>query len=213
MTTLMIVGGTGLVGKALIRLALADDRVKRVVAPTRRPLAPHPKLWNPLLPDFEHLDEQADWWRVDAVACALGTTLKQAGSRAAFERVDLEFPLRIARVAYRHGASTFVLTSAAGASRGSPLFYSRTKAKLEEALRGIGYISLTLVRPGLLLGDRPQPRSGERFAGRVLGAMSGLLPPRYRPVPADAVARELLAAALAAKPGIHIIESEAIASG
>ncbi len=210
MTKLLVAGGTGLVGKALIELALADPRVTHVVAPTRHALAPHPRLDNPVLQDFENMDRQASWWRVDAVACALGTTLRQAGSRSAFRRVDLEYPVRIARIAHQNGASTFVLTSASGASTRSPFFYSRTKAELEAALCRIGYASLSFVRPGLLIGDRPRRRRGEHFAGRVLGALAPLMPPRYRPVPAHAVARELLAAALAARPGIHIVESESI---
>ncbi len=210
MTKLLVAGGTGLVGKALLELALADPRVTQVVAPTRQVLAPHPKLVNPVLQDFENMDAQASWWRVGAVACALGTTLRQAGSRSAFRRVDLEYPAQIARIAHRNGASTFVLTSASGASTQSPFFYSRTKAELETALCNIGYASLSFVRPGLLIGDRAQRRRGEQLAGRVLGALAPLLPQRYRPVPAHAVARELLAAALEARPGIHVIESESI---
>ncbi len=212
MTKLLVAGGTGLVGGALLELALADPRVTQVVAPSRQVLAPHPKLVNPVLQDFQTMDAQADWWRVDAVACALGTTLRQAGSRSAFRRVDLEYPAQIARIAHRNGASTFVLTSASGASARSPFFYSRTKSELEAALGKIGYTSLTFVRPGLLTGNRAQRRRGEHLAGQVLGALAPLLPQRYRPVPARAVARELLAAALSARPGIHIVESESISS-
>ncbi len=212
MTTLLIAGGTGLVGQALVDLALTDHRVTRVVAPTRRAITPHPKLENPVLQDFENLDKGATWWRVDAVACALGTTLRQAGPRSAFRRIDLEYPALIARNAYRNGASTFVLTSASGASARSPFFYSRTKAELEADLCQIGYPSLSFVRPGLLIGDRAQRRRGEHFAARVLGALAPVLPRRYRPVPAHAVARALLTAALAARPGIHLIESDSIPS-
>ena len=210
MTTLLLAGGTGLVGGAVLELALADTRVTSVVAPTRRAVAPHRKLLNPLLPDLGAFDEQAAWWRVDSVICALGTTMREAGSRDQFRRVDFEYPMRIARTAHLHGAGTFVLTSASGASTRSRFFYSRTKGELERALASVGYASLTCVRPGLLLGDRLRPRAGEAFAAQVLGAVAPLLPRRYRPVHALAVAEELLAAALASKPGVHVIESEAI---
>ena len=212
MTTLLLAGGTGLVGSAVLELALADTRVASVIAPTRLALAPHRKLHNPLLLDLGAFDEQALPLRVDSVICALGTTMRQSGSRDQFRRVDFEYPMRIARIAYLHGASTFVLTSASGASTRSPVFYTRTKGQLERALAGIGYPSLTFVRPGLLLGDRPQRRTGEALAAHVLGAVAPLLPRRLRPVLALSVARALLAAALAAKPGLHVIESESIAT-
>ncbi|MDG2570606.1 hypothetical protein P7L87_23895 [Vibrio parahaemolyticus] len=87
MTTLMLVGATGLVGGAVLRQALADARLTRVVAPTRRGLPPHPKLENPVV-EFEHLPADATWWSVDGVICTLGSTIRKAGSQEAFRRVD-----------------------------------------------------------------------------------------------------------------------------
>ena len=111
-------------------------------------------------------------------------------------------------MALQHGATTYVLTSASGANPGSRIFYSRTKGDVEDALAGIGFASLTLLRPGLLGGERRQHRGGERIALRVLGALDGVLPQRYRIVPADRVADALLQAALDARPGRHVIPSE-----
>ncbi|KAF1725943.1 Rossmann-fold NAD(P)-binding domain-containing protein [Pseudoxanthomonas japonensis] len=207
MTRVLLAGATGLVGEAALQRALASPRVQQVVAPTRRPLAPHPRLLNPVV-DFDALPADADWWRVDAVACALGTTIRDAGSQDAFRRVDHDYPLAIARHAHAHGAATFVLVSAMGADAGSRVFYSRTKGDVEDALAGIGFASLTLLRPGLLGGERRQHRGGERIALRVLGALDGVLPQRYRIVPADRVADALLHAALDARPGRHVIPSE-----
>lgn len=207
MTRVLLAGATGLVGEAALQRALASPRVQQVVAPTRRPLAPHPRLLNPVV-DFDALPADADWWRVDAVACALGTTIRDAGSQDAFRRVDHDYPLAIACHAHAHGAATFVLVSAMGADAGSRVFYSRTKGDVEDALAGIGFASLTLLRPGLLGGERRQHRGGERIALRVLGALDGLLPQRYRIVPADRVADALLQAALDARPGRHVIPSE-----
>lgn len=207
MTRLLLAGATGLVGEAALRRALASPRVQQVVAPTRRPLAAHPKLLNPVL-DFDALPADAEWWRVDAVACALGTTIRDAGSREAFRRVDHDYPLAIARHAHAHGAAAFALVSAMGADAGSRVFYSRTKGEVEDALAGIGFASLTLLRPGLLGGERRQHRRGERIALRVLGALDAVLPRRYRIVPADRVADALLQAALDAPPGHHVIPAE-----
>lgn len=207
MTRLMLVGATGLVGETALQRALASPRVQQLVAPTRRPLAPHPKLVNPVV-DFDTLPADADWWRVDAVACALGTTIRDAGSQDAFRRVDHDYPLAIARQAHARGATTFVLVSAMGADADSRVFYSRTKGEVEQALGALGFASLTLLRPGLRGGERRQHRGGERIALRLMGALDGVLPRRYRIVPAERVADALLQAALDAPPGRHVIASE-----
>jgi uncharacterized protein YbjT (DUF2867 family) len=207
MTRVLLAGATGLVGEATLQRALASARVQHVVAPTRRPLPAHPKLFNPVV-DFDALPADADWWRVDAVACALGTTIRDAGSQDAFRRVDHDYPLAIARHAHAQGATTFSLVSALGADAGSRVFYSRTKGELEDAITAIGFTSLTLLRPGLLGGERKQHRGGERLALRVMGALDAVLPARYRIVPAQRVADALLQAALDAPPGRHVIPSE-----
>lgn len=210
MDRLMVLGGTGLVGQAVLALALADGRVGRIIAPTRRPLPPHPKLDNPIVADFDQLDPGADAWRVDAVVCALGTTIRTTGSQDAFRKVDFDYPLAFARLTRRHGAAVFALTSASGANADSRVFYSRTKGELERALQACGFPSLTLVRPGLLGGERAEKRRLERTALQMMGVLEPLLPKRYRIVPAAAVAHALLEAAIAARPGVHVIESEAI---
>ena len=138
MQTVMLVGATGLVGRSVLEQALADARVGRVVALTRRALPLHPKLLNPLV-DFERLPEEADWWAVDAVVCTLGTTIAKAGSQAAFYRVDHDHPLQVARFARQQGATAYALNSALGADPASRVFYSRTKGELERDLRALDY--------------------------------------------------------------------------
>lgn len=210
MTTVLLAGASGMVGREVLRQALADPRVSEVVAPTRRPLAADARLRNPVV-DFDELPADAKWWKVDAVICTLGTTIGDAGSQAAFHKVDHDYPLAVARHALAHGASTFVLTSASGANTDSRIFYSRTKGELEHSLRALGYRSLCLVRPGLLGGERERRRPLEQAGMKLLGAIGPLLPRRYRMVPAGNVATTLLRLALDATPGIRIVESEEIA--
>lgn len=208
--TLLIAGATGLVGSHALRLALEDARVQRVIAPTRRPLPVHPKLLNPI-EDFAHLPPLAPWWRVDGVVCALGTTMAKAGSKAAFEAVDFDMPLAVARLALRQGAQAFALNSALGADPNSRVFYSRVKGELEQSLRALknpGFASLTFVRPGLIGGKRPELRRGESLAIMATRLLSPLLPRRYRLVPAERIAHHLVEAALAAAPGVTVLESE-----
>jgi uncharacterized protein YbjT (DUF2867 family) len=205
MTTLMLVGATGLVGGAVLRQAQADARITRIVAPTRRKLPPHPKLENPLV-DFEHLPADAAWWAVDAVICTLGTTIRKAGSQESFRQVDHDYPLAVAKLARQHGARAFALNSATGADPRSRFFYNRVKGEVEEAIRGIGFPSLTIVRPALIGGDRKESRPAEFVAMRLLRLAEPLLPRRYRVVPHERIATALLEA-ITAPSGEHIIES------
>ncbi|MCM2335927.1 MAG: NAD-dependent dehydratase [Pseudomonas sp.] len=207
---LLIAGATGLVGRHVLAFALEDARVARVVAPTRRALPAHAKLDNPIV-DYAALPDDAPWWRVDAVACALGTTIRAAGSQAAFRAVDHGFVLAVATRALAHGARSFALTSAMGADPASPLFYSRTKGETERDLAALGYPSLTLVRPALIGGEREQSRPAERAGLLLAGALAPLLPRRWRISPAPNIARALLDAALAARPGVHVVGAQALA--
>lgn len=211
MDTLLLLGATGLVGRATLALALEDAAIGRVIAPTRRALPPHPHLINPVI-DFDDPDFRIPELRIDGVICALGTTLRDAGSRDAFRRVDFDYPLQFARVAKAHGARVFALVSAMGASARSPVFYSRTKGELEQALREVGFESLVFVRPGLLGGQRARTRPMEQWAQRVLGRMERVLPRRWRVVPPEAVAQTLIAGVLQAPPGVYLIESQDIRS-
>lgn len=210
MTSLLVVGTTGLVGTAVRQQAQDEPRVHRLVALSRQPLAPAPKLENHVI-DFDELSGDAPWWAVDAVICTLGTTRGKAGSKNAFRHVDYDYPLTIARCARAAGALAFVLNSALGASTRSPLFYSRTKGRLERALRACHYPSLTIVRPGLIGGQRNEYRPGEQVAVRASEKLGPVLPRQLHVNPAERIAETLLEAALLAEPGEHVVESQELA--
>ncbi len=209
MKTLLLVGATGLVGDSVLAQALADPRVGKVVAPTRRPLLTRPRLENPVV-DFGALPADARWWATDGVICTLGTTIRKAGSREAFRKVDHDYPLAVAALARQHGATAYALTSSIGASVNSSAFYLRTKGETERALESVGFPSLTIVRPSFIGGDRQEPRPMERIALGFFGGISQLLPRRWRVISAERIARCLIDAALIARPGVHVVESEAI---
>ncbi|QJD60388.1 NAD(P)H-binding protein [Pseudomonas sp. gcc21] len=206
---LLLVGASGLVGSHVLRRALADERISEVVTPSRRPLDEHAKLRAPVV-DFENLPADADWWLADAVICALGTTMKLAGSREAFRRVDHDYPLNVAKLARQHGTQTYVLNSAIGADADSRVFYNRVKGEVERDLAGCGFASLTFVRPGLISGQRREFRLGERTAECVLKALAPVLPRKMRVNPAENIARALLEAAIAGQPGLHLIRSDTL---
>ena len=210
MKRVLLVGATGLVGQSVLRLALAHPQVAQVIAPTRRALPAHARLLNPVV-DFEALPEDADWWAVDAVICTLGTTIADAGSRAAFRRVDHDYPLQVARLARRHGARVYALNSAMGANARSAIFYNRVKGELEDALAALDYPSLVLVRPGLIDGARERPHAGEGRALAVSSLLRPLLPGKWRPSRAVRIADALVDAALQGMPGRHVVEAAELA--
>jgi uncharacterized protein YbjT (DUF2867 family) len=145
------------------------------------------------------------------VICALGSTIRKAGSEAAFAAVDRDLPIAIAKRARAAGARSFALNSSLGASHAGN-FYLRTKAQVEDGIRQLGFPSYTIVRPSLINARRTETRAAERVGLTLANLLAPLIPHRYRPVSAEAIAETLLRYALDATPGERIIESEAINS-
>ena len=191
--TALVAGATGLVGREILQGLLTDDSVAAVHVLVRRSLdLRHARLTTHVV-DFAALPELP---RVDEVYLALGTTIKVAGSQAAFRAVDHDANLSVATSARRAGAARLGLVSAMGASARSSVFYSRVKGELEDDLARLGYEGLVIARPSLLVGDRAalgQPiRPGERWGEAVGGWLRPLIPANYRPISARAVAHALL---------------------
>lgn len=212
--TALLAGATGLIGRALLPLLEQSARYERVHVLTRRPLgaAPtHPKTRVHVV-DFTKLP--AAFPQVDDVYIALGTTIKVAGSEAAFRQVDFDHVVNAARAAKAAGARRLAVVSALGADPGSRVFYNRVKGDMQAALVQLGFESLSIAQPSLLVGDRAalgQPvRAGEVWAARLLSPVMHLVPAGVRPIRAKAVAHALLAANLAGRPGAHILSSAAM---
>lgn len=204
----LVAGSTGLVGRAIVDRLCASPRVARITALSRRPLdQSHPKL-DVLHVDFERLDD-APPVSADAACCALGTTIGAAGSQEAFRRVDVDYAVAFARFALRGGARRFVLVSSVGADAGSRNFYLRVKGEVEEALRALAFEALTILRPGLLLGQRDESRPAEAVARVVAPLFNPLLIgplAQYRAVRADDVAAAAVAAATRGDQGVRVLD-------
>jgi uncharacterized protein YbjT (DUF2867 family) len=197
MRTVLLLGATGLVGRATLPLLLADESVGRVIAMARRPTGvTHAKLEE--LP-FELETMPA----VDQIVCALGTTMKQAGSQEAFRLVDQHYPIEAARIGLTRGATHYLLVSSLGANKRSRVLYSRVKGEVEEELMSLGYPSVTILRPSFLVGAREEFRLGERIALPIMR----LMPARMKPIAAKDVARAIAALAREQRPGVEIVES------
>lgn len=204
----LVVGATGLVGSEALRQLSADARVGGITALVRRDLPGElrlPKIEQRVV-DFDALDRLDGLLAASHVLCALGTTIRQAGSRERFRQVDHDYVVATGRLGLRLGARHFLLVSALGADARSRVFYNRVKGETEAGVRALGYPSVTIARPSLLLGHRRERRLGEEIAKRL----GFLMPGRLRPVQAADVARALVGAAVEDRPGVRIIESDEI---
>jgi uncharacterized protein YbjT (DUF2867 family) len=187
----LILGSTGLVGTALTAMVRSNPVFNSVYTPGRAELnAPYPADWKP-----------------DIIMCCLGTTIKRAGSQAAFEEVDRHIPVRIARAMSERGCRHCIVVSAVGSDINSSIFYSRVKGAMEADLRSIGFSSLTIVRPSLLLGHRREFRLGERLSMLLMVPLARLIPARWRGVRDTEVAAAMINDALHPSPGVRFIEN------
>lgn len=211
MKTALLLGATGLVGQHLLQRLLDDPHYDTVVTLTRRPLTTaHPKLRS-IVFDFEHPDPEVV--RADDLYCALGTTRRKAGSKAAQYRVDVEYPLTLGHIAHTNGVRQYLLVSSVGANARSPSFYLRMKGELEQQLAALGFETFISARPSLLLGKRAEFRMGERIGIALERLFRPLIPPRYRGIHADHVAAALITLAHANLRGKHFVESEQLKRG
>ncbi|MBP9714484.1 MAG: oxidoreductase [Sterolibacterium sp.] len=205
----LIAGASGLVGGQLLDELLNAPEYTQVTAVLRRPLPiTHPKLVQ-LIIDFERL-ALTPLPAADSFFCCLGTTLKAAGSKAAFRHIDHDYVMNLAQQARHAGAQQFLLVSSTGAHARSAFFYMRTKGEIENALRAEAFASSSVFRPAYLVGQRPQGRPIEDLYGKLMQRMACCMPPAYRPISARAVARAMLAQSRLAPPGFHVIESAAL---
>lgn len=199
---ILLAGATGLTGEHLLDRLLNEPTVECVLAPTRKPLAEHPRLENPIGPLQTLLPQLSG--DIDTAFCCLGSTLKEAGSQEAFRAIDHDLVLAFAERARALGARHLLVVSALGANPQSNLFYCRTKGEMEEALQAQDWPQLTIARPSQLLGPRMEIRPLERMTA----PLSQLLPGKYRGIAACTLARALWRLALEDNDGVRIVESD-----
>jgi uncharacterized protein YbjT (DUF2867 family) len=207
MKTALLAGSTGLVGNQLLSLLLEDSHYLMVKAISRNALSiRHPKFQNLVL-DFNRLSEQYERLKATDVFCCLGTTMRKAGSKEAFRKVDFDYPLELARITRNLGANQFQLITALGADKNSGIFYNRVKGEIEEAIGNIGFTSYHIFRPSLLLGPREERRSGEGKIKAVYRILGWAIPQKYKAIESVKVARAMLHYAKQTQRGTFIHES------
>lgn len=201
-----VVGATGLVGSHCLQRLLHEDGYARVVALVRRPLGERHDRLEERVVDFDALPEDALAGATD-VFCALGTTIRKAGSQEKFKKVDHGYTLAAAERAVKAGARRMLLVSSVGADPGAGNFYLRVKGEAERDVAALPFEAVHVFRPSFLLGERGERRAGEAIgialARGVQGALIGGLR-KYRPIEAEVVADAMVAAAREGQPGRHV---------
>lgn len=203
MSQVLITGATGLVGGHLLRMLVREPTVSAIAAPTRRPLADTQGVFNPHDPQLsDALAQVVD--PIDTVFCCLGTTRREAGSKAAFIHADYTLVVDTALTGLRLGAKHMLVISAMGADPHSLFFYNRVKGEMEQALRAQAWRNLTILRPSMLLGERDNRRANEA----LLAPLFRLLPGNWKSIDARDVAQAMLSEALApAQEGVTVLPS------
>ena len=209
-----ILGASGLVGGHCLRLVLEQPEIQNVLTWTRRLLPiEHSKL-KQIIVDFSSLQTYANHLKdVNTIFCCLGTTMKQAGSKATFYQVDYTYPVQIAEMAKTAGVQHVSLVSSLGADPRSSIYYSQVKGQTEQAVQALGLPSVHIFRPSILLGKRESRRLGEEMVGVMAPALSLILQGplrKYRPIAAKTVAQAMVCAANRSQLGCNIYESDSI---
>jgi len=204
--TANVIGATGLVGKALVQQLLNDERFEKVRIFVRRETGlKHPKL-EQLIVDFGRSETWEKQLTGDVLFSALGTTLKQAGSKEKQWEIDYTFNLNFATKAKENGIENYVLVSSVGANAKSSLFYTKMKGELDEAVSKIGFRNLVILRPASLTGPRENRRLAEEISVPILNILTRFMMKDYRPISDETVAKAMINATLRNTGGKTIYE-------
>lgn len=211
--TALIAGASGLIGNELLHYLLEGQEYERVTALVRSPLnIKHPKLEEKVI-HFDEMEQHKEIFTVDDVFCCLGTTIKKAKTKEAMYKVDVDYPVQMAKLASDKGAKRFLLVSSMNANPHSSIFYPKMKGELEEKISEMAFESISIIRPSLLLGERDEFRFGEQ-AGEFFYCLFSFLfigPLRkYKAIQGRTVALAMFKIAQMNKRGIDIYSSEKI---
>ena len=205
MKTALVVGATGLIGNHLTHKLVNHPAYSSVKVLVRKPMDfQHPKL-EQIVVDFDNLDVALV--KADDVFCCLGTTMKQAGSKEAFYKVDFEYPFETALAALQNGAKQFLIVTAMGADAQSMFYYNRVKGEIEQALANLGFPTLIIFQPSLLLGERKESRSGEGIASVLMKGLDFLIPAKYKAIKGETVANAMITLAQRGHKGKRVVTS------
>ncbi len=209
----IVIGATGLIGKELVGQLLEKEEFDKVVTLVRKSSGVSHKKLEEVVIDFDEQSSYSKYLTGNVLFCALGTTIKKAGSQEAFRKIDFQYVVDFASVAAKNGVKRFSVVSSLGSKPDTSNFYLRTKGEMEKAISTLNFESVYIFRPSLLLGERQETRTGEKIAEflfKIIGfGFVGKLK-RYKPVQGGAVAKAMINTGISGKQGFNIVESEMI---
>ncbi len=206
----VLIGATGLVGKELLTLLLAEGHYKKVQVLARKPaVTTHPKLeWHTV--NFDEPEAYTHLLDAHDAYCCLGTTMKNAGSKEAFYKVDFTYVVQFAEACQQRSVKNFFLVSSMGANADSFFFYNRVKGETEKRLQEMNFSTLQIFRPSMLLGKRDEVRLGEGIGKGFVQVFSPVIARRYRGIPGKTVAKAMLLKAKKPGSGVQVYLSDKI---
>jgi len=209
----LVAGGTGLVGSHLVNLLVKTKTFDEVKILVRKGSSFQMNGVTIIDVDYDRLMDFERFLKADVVFCCLGTTIKKAGSKENFHRVDFDYPLELAKISLKNGARQYNIVTAGGANSKSLFFYNRVKGDIEKSLINLEFQNLNIFRPSLLLGSRSEKRLGEDIGAVVAKVINPILlgkMRKYRAIHAETVARSMLNISTKNQNGVHIVESDTI---
>lgn len=209
--TALIAGATGLVGGHLLKLLLDSQYYKKVTVLTRRSLNLSNEKVCELIINFDELEKHQSLLHADQVFCCLGSTMKKAGSKQQFTKIDHDYPLNLARLTKHHGSNDFMLISAIDANPDSLFLYNKIKGQTERDIKKLGFNTFHIIRPSLIIGERQEKRPLEEITGKMSMVLNKLLfgqLKKYRSIHAEQIAKAMFAIAQNNKHGTHIHQSD-----
>ena len=200
----LVAGSTGLVGGHIVRQLCKHSSYDKIIALCRKQPAAdwiNNKKVSVMIIDFDQLEHELANYKIDEVYCALGTTAKKTPSKAMYQKIDMEYPINLAKVGLTASASFYGLVSAIGAKEGSLSKYSHYKGAVESFLKQSDYHQVAIAQPSLLLGNRGEFRLGES----LFSVVTPLMPKAVRSVQGADVAGALIRAANSDSTGVEIL--------
>jgi len=211
--TALIAGATGMTGKQLLKKLIACNIYNKVIVLVRNHISIEHLKAEVVVVDYDKLEDFASKLIADDVFCCMGTTIKKAKSKDAFRKVDYYYPVKLASLTQKNGATQFMVISSIGANSHSKIFYSKVKGLMENELQKTSFNTIRIFRPSLLLGEREEFRFGEKMGIGLYKMFSWLFTgslKRYKAIEANVVAQGMLNAAQLKDKGIFVYESDEI---
>lgn len=213
MKTALLIGSTGLIGSHLLNLLLDSNDYLKVITFVKRDTGiKHKKLTQHII-DFDKPETYKELVVGDDFFCTIGTTIKKAGSKEAFRKVDFEYPRLFAAFALQNKVKQFLIISSLGADTNSGNFYLKTKGEIQDFLKECNFESVSVLQPSLLLGERKEFRLGEKIGAFFMKTLSFLFLgnlKKYKPIEGKTVAKAMLVIGQTNNSGFKIYESDVI---